>query len=217
MANTAVSHLQQPGAPAVSGTRALVATFFASWLALILILGARGAFNAAPGQPPLALLIGLVAPLTFFFVAYRTIPSIREFILSADLRLIAGVQAWRWAGFGFLTLYTYRVLPGIFAWPAGLGDMAIGATAPFVLSALLRRPDFAASNRFLVWNLSGILDLAVAVSIGAVGPLLAPNFYGTVTTAPMAQLPLVLIPTFLVPTFLMLHLTAIFQARRMRG
>lgn len=217
MANTAVSHLQQPGAPAVSGTRALVATFFASWLALILILGARGSFNAAPGQPPLALLIGLVAPLTLFFVAYRTIASIREFILSADLRLIAGVQAWRWAGFGFLTLYTYRVLPGIFAWPAGLGDMAIGATAPFVLSALLRRPDFAASNRFLVWNLSGILDLAVAVSIGAVGPLLAPNFYGTVTTAPMAQLPLVLIPTFLVPTFLMLHLTAIFQARRMRG
>lgn len=216
MANTAVSHLQQPGAPAVSGTRALVATFFGSWLALILILGARGAFNAAPGQPPLALLIGLVAPLTLFFGAYRAIPSIREFILSADLRLIAGVQAWRWAGFGFLTLYTYRVLPGIFAWPAGLGDMAIGATAPFVLSALLRRPDFAASNRFLVWNLSGILDLAVAVSIGAVGPLLAPNFYGTVTTAPMAQLPLVLIPTFLVPTFLMLHLTAIFQARRMR-
>ena len=125
------------------------------------------------------------------------------------------MQAWRWAGFGFLTLYTYGVLPGIFAWPAGLGDMAIGVTAPLVLSALLRRPGFAASKSFVAWNLSGILDLTVAVSIGALVPLLAPNFYGAVSTAPMTQLPLVLVPTYLVPTFLILHLTALFQARRL--
>jgi len=55
----------------------------------------------------------------------------------------------------------------------------------------------------------------VAVSIGALGPLLAPNFYGAVSTAPMTQLPLVLVPTYLVPTFLILHLTALFQARRL--
>jgi hypothetical protein len=93
--------------------------------------------------------------------------------------------------------------------------MAIGMTAPLVLARLLRRPNFAASKSFVAWNLSGILDLTVAVSIGALVPLLAPNFYGAVTTAPMAQLPLVLVPTFLVPTFLMLHLTALFQARRL--
>ena len=91
--------------------------------------------------------------------------------------------------------------------------MAIGITAPLVLSALLRRPGFAAEKSFVAWNLSGILDLVVAVSIGALVPLLAPSFYGTVTTSPMTQLPLVVIPTYLVPTFLMLHLTALFQAR----
>jgi hypothetical protein len=106
-------------------------------------------------------------------------------------------------------------LPGIFAWPAGLGDMAIGLTAPLVLANLLRRPNFAASKSFVAWNASGILDLTVAVSIGALVPLLAPNLYGSVTTAPMSQLPLVLIPTYLVPTFLMLHLTALFQSRRL--
>ena len=99
------------------------------------------------------------------------------------------------------------------AW--GLGDMAIGVTAPLVLAALLRRPGFAASKSFVAWNLSGILDLTVAVSIGALVPLLAPNFYGAVSTAPMTQLPLVLVPTYLVPTFLILHLTALFQARRL--
>jgi hypothetical protein len=93
--------------------------------------------------------------------------------------------------------------------------MAIGVTSPLVLYALLRRPDFAGSKRFVAWNLSGILDLTVAVTIGALVPLLAPNFYGPVSTAPMTELPLLLVPTFLVPTFLMLHLTALFQARRL--
>lgn len=215
MANTVVARVDESKLPVISGTGAHVASFFVAWLALIFVLGARGAFVVPGGGPPLALLIGLVAPLTLFLVGYSAIRPLREFILSVDLRVIAGIQAWRWAGFGFLTLYTYKVLPGIFAWPAGLGDIAIGVTAPLVLAALLRRPGFAASKSFVAWNLSGILDLIVAVSIGAVVPLLAPNLYGTVTSAPMTQLPLVLIPTYLVPTFLMLHLTALFQARRL--
>lgn len=213
MANTAI--ISEPKIPALSRTGALVAAFFLAWLALILVLGARGVFAAPAGTPPLALLIGLVAPLSLFLIGYWAVPAVRDFILSADLRIIVGIQAWRWAGLGLLTLYTYGVLPGIFAWPAGLGDMAIGVTAPLVLAGLLRRRDFAASNRFVIWNLSGILDLTVAVSIGALVPLLAPNLYGAVTTAPMTQLPLVLVPTYLVPMFLMLHLTALFQARRL--
>ncbi len=215
MENIVMSRADQPRVSTVSGTGAFVAAFFLAWLALIFVLGARGVFVAPRGAPPLALLIGLLAPLGLFLVGYRTVPPLREFILSADLRLVVGIQAWRWAGFGFLTLYAYGILPGMFAWPAGLGDMAIGVTAPVVLATLLRRPNFAASRSFVAWNLSGILDLTVAVSIGALVPLLAPNFYGAVSTSPMAQLPLVLVPAFLVPTFLMLHLTALLQARRL--
>ena len=215
MATTVSSHIDQSKLPAVSGIGTYVVFFFAAWLALVFVLGARGVFVASPGAPPLGLLIGLVGPLTLFLLAYFTIRPLRDFVLSADLRLIVGMQAWRWAGFGFLTLYTYRVLPGIFAWTAGLGDMAVGITALLVLASLLRQPSFAAGKRFVAWNLLGILDLAVAVSIGALVPILAPNFYGSVTTAPMSQLPLVLIPAYLVPTFLMLHLTALFQARRL--
>jgi hypothetical protein len=215
MANVAVSHVNQPNLPASSSIGTFIAFFFAVWFALVFALGARGVFVAQPGAPPLALLIGLVSPLILFLLAYFTIRPLREFVLSADLRLIVGIQAWRWAGFGFLALYTYRILPGVFAWPAGLGDMAVGITAPLVLASLLRKPNFAATKRFVTWNLLGILDLVVAVSIGALVPILAPNFYGTVTTSPMGRLPLILIPAFLVPTFLMLHLTALFQSRRL--
>jgi len=215
MENTVLSQAHQSEVPAVSGIGTFVGVSFLAWFVLIFILGAQGAFVAQQGAPPLALLIGLSAPLILFLLGYWTIRPLRDFVLSADLRLIVGIQAWRWAGFGFLALYAHGVLPGIFAWPAGLGGMAVGVTAPLVLSGLLRRPGFAAGKRFVVWNLLGILDLAVAVSIGALVPLLAPNFYGAVSTSPMAQLPLVLIPAYLVPTFLILHLTALFQARRL--
>jgi hypothetical protein len=214
MENT-LSRVDRTKVPAVSRIGVWVGAFFLAWLGLILVLGARGEFVARRGAPPLALLIALLAPLSLFLLGYRMIPALREFILSADLRVIVGIQAWRWAGFGFLTLWAYGILPGIFAWPAGLGDMAIGLTAPLVLSGLLRQPGFAASKRFAAWNFSGILDLFVAVSLGAVVPLLAPNLYGAVSNAPLAQLPLVLVPAYLVPTFLMLHLTALFQAWRL--
>src|SRR5713101_341289 len=149
MANTVISRVDQPKVPAVSGTATFVAVFVLAWLALIFVLGARGAFVAPRGAPPLALLIGLLGPLSLFLLGYWTIRPLRELVLSADLRVIVGIQAWRWAGFGFLTLYFYGVLPGIFAWPAGLGDMAIGVTAPLVLSVLLRRPGFAAGKSFV--------------------------------------------------------------------
>ena len=92
--------------------------------------------------------------------------------------------------------------------------MAIGLTAPWLALALVRRPGFAASRLFVVWNLLGILDLVVAVSDAALNQSLATGAAGEVTVAPMAQMPLVLVPAYLVPLFVMLHLTALFQARR---
>jgi hypothetical protein len=46
-------------------------------------------------------------------------------LLAANLRLLTAIRTWRAGGFGFLTLHTYGILPGLFAWPAGLGDIAI--------------------------------------------------------------------------------------------
>jgi membrane protein implicated in regulation of membrane protease activity len=76
---------------------------------------------------------------------------------------------------------------------------------------LARHPDFAASAGFIRWNWLGILDLVVALGLGASMAMAAP---GTIGTAPMATLPLLLVPIFLVPLFLMLHATALMQSRR---
>ena len=147
------------------GIRLAVATALTVWLLLVLSFGAAGAFVAAPGTPPLPIAIGVAAPLVLFFASLRLSQSFREFVLSLDLRLIAGIQAWRWAGLGFLDLYAYKVLPAVFALPAGLGDMAIGVTAPWIILALVRQPGFAASGTFIRWNVLGILDLIIAAGI----------------------------------------------------
>ena len=124
-----------------------------------------------------------------------------------------GDSSWRFGGFAFLALYTYGVLPGYFAWPAGLGNMAIGAAAPWMLVGLARERGFAASWKFVTWNVLGILDLVVAVSVGAVVPLLFPNAVSAIPTGAMTRLPLVLIPGFFVPGYLILHVIALAQAR----
>jgi hypothetical protein len=149
-----------------------------------------------------------------FFAAYFGWNAFRAFVLGADLRFVTAIQAWRWGGLGFLSLYAHGVLPGLFAFPAGLGDMAIGLTAPWILLGLIRDSSFAGSRRYVIWNILGITDLVVAVSLGTISSGLIPGLTGGVTTSAMAQLPLVLIPAYMVPLFIMLHFTALFQARR---
>jgi hypothetical protein len=113
-----------------------------------------------------------------------------------------------------LALNAYGVLPTYFAWPAGLGDMAIGATTPWMIAGLAREPGFAASRRFVTWNLLGILDLIVAISLGAVVPLLFGDLVNAIPTDAMTRLPMVLIPGFFVPVYLILHLIGLAHARR---
>jgi hypothetical protein len=197
------------------GIRLAVAIGVSVWLLLVLSAGAAGVFVAPPGTPPLPIAIGVAAPLVLFFAWLRLSQSFRDFVLSLDLRLIAGMQAWRWAGLGFLSLYAHKVLPAVFALPAGLGDMAIGVTAPWIILALVRQRGFAAHGTFIRWNVLGILDLLIAVSIGTVSAFFATGAPGEISTAPMATLPLLLIPAFLVPLFLMLHTAALMQSRQL--
>ncbi len=214
MATTVLPRPTESQPAGLSGVRLGVALVLTVWFLLVVSLGAVGAFVAPPGTPPFPIAIGVGAPLLLFFAWLRLSQSFREFVLALDLRFIAGIQAWRWAGLGFLSLYAHSVLPAVFALPAGLGDMAIGFTAPWIILALVRRPDFAASAAFIRWNVLGILDLVVAVTIGALSATLASGAPGEISAAAMATLPLLLIPAILVPFFLMLHTAALMQSRQ---
>jgi hypothetical protein len=167
-------------------------------------------------------LTAVVVPIAIFLRAFWIFRPFHDFVLSADVSLLTAMQSWRFAGVGFIALNLFGLLPGYFAWPAGLGDMVIGVTAPWVVVALSRMEHFVESKMFIIWNVFGIFDFAVlAVGAGAMAPLIFPSLLHMVTSqmvtaSPMRHLPLSLVPTFLVPMFTIFHLVALFQARRLR-
>jgi hypothetical protein len=187
--------------------RSVVFVTLALWLGLVSFLASQGAFVGSANSPPLRIFFGVAIPLALFLAAYFRWRPFRDFILGADLRFVAAIEAWRWGGLGFLSLYANGILPGLFALPAGLGDMAIGISAPWIVLSLVRNPLFAASRRFVIWNILGIVDFVAFPGIN--------GLIGNVTTSAMTRLPLVLIPAFMVPFFTMLHLTALLQARQL--
>jgi hypothetical protein len=75
------------------------------------------------------------------------------------------VQFYRVLGVIFVVLYAGRHLPGLFALPAGLGDSLVGVLAPFVAASFARSPEESA-RRVRLWNLLGIADLVIAVTLG---------------------------------------------------
>jgi hypothetical protein len=211
---TAVLSRPDRSSPAGASTITFrVGILLALWLSLVFALGAAGAFVPDAGTPPLPVFIAFALPLAAFGTAYRVSAQFRELVLNLSPVLATSIQAWRFGGAGFIALLTYGVLPGAFAWPAGLGDIAIGATAPAFALALARNPRIAASRGFVIWNVLGILDLVVAVGTGT-----AIAWFGLGADAAsmnaMPHLPLVLVPAFLVPIFVMLHITALIQAKR---
>jgi hypothetical protein len=199
-------------------TKAALAAVLTVWFALAAVAGTSGLFTAGPDQVFRPVLLSVVVPVAVFLGVFAASPAFRSFVMSWDIRFLTMLQLWRVVGFAFLPLYAFDVLPGLFSWPAGLGDVAVGVTAPLVVLALLRKPEFARSGRFIVWNLLGLLDFVGAagtamLASGAIPGLVA----GTVTSGPMEVWPLSLFPSFIVPLFVFMHLSVLFQVRALRA
>lgn len=178
------------------------------WFFTALACSVAGVFESRNG-PPIMLGTAAVLPVVVFVAGCLRWPAFRELVLQANLRVLTLAQTWRLAAVIFLILYIARMLPGVFALPAGLGDIAIGATAPLVAWAIVSRKTFP-KRLFLLWNVLGLVDLVTAVSLGALAsPGSAGILAGDVTTQMMGRFPLSLIPTFFVPLLAMFHLASI--------
>ena len=191
--------------------RNLTVAILVVWFLLAVAGSLLGVFDSEP-RPPLPLGLAAVIPVTLFAFCYLTSVRFRELVLSVDLQLLTLAQTWRVGGIVFLVLYQHGALPGVFAIPAGWGDIAIGITAPIV-AWYWKRP--FPSKTFIVWNVLGSLDLVMAVSLGVLASATPVGVLaGDVTTRLMGQFPLSLIPTFFVPLLLILHLISLSRVRK---
>lgn len=182
-----------------------------AWFLAVLGCSMLGAFDS-PNRPPVALGAAVVLPVLAFAMWYLGSAEFRQFVQRANPVFLTLAHTWRVGGFVFLILYWNGLLPGIFALPAGWGDIAIGATAPLVAWRIASKNVFA-RRTFVLWNLLGLLDLVMAVTLGI---LASPTPFGILahglTTAVIGKFPMSLIPAFFVPLLIILHLISLARA-----
>ena len=161
--------------------------------------------------------ITAIIPVAAFLAAYAGSARFRNFVLAQDIRILTTLHLWRVVGFVFLALYAVGHLPAVFAIPAGVGDVAVGIAAAFVIARTSRDPEFISSRRFTWFHYAGLADFATAITTAALGSgalaALVPN---GITSAPMDVWPLNIFPSFIVPGFIIAHLMVLLKLRALR-
>ncbi len=164
-----------------------------AWVAATPLLAQTGFFRA--GGITVALLLALI--FGFFLMFSQTF---RKLLTITPMHWIIGIQVFRVLGGVFLIGYAQGQLPGMFALPAGIGDVLTGITAPLVAYWSYKNGKGARLIAY-IWCSFGALDLVDAITLATLT-----NFIKTEpTTALLAALPFVLIPAFGVPRSLVLH------------
>lgn len=204
--------------PERGAARTVIAVLLA-WLAVDVVLGAAGVFAASPTTWVPFIALGIAVPLVAGIVLLARPGAVQRFVDSIPLHRLIGVQVYRAAGVIFLIAWASGRMPGVFALPAGIGDIAVGFAAPFVAARVrsgLGAPETAARTRRLAisWNFLGIADLVVAVALGF---LSSPSHFQLLASdlpnALISRMPYVLIPTFAVPLSILLHVAALRRLR----
>jgi hypothetical protein len=197
------------GRPGLGGVIA-IAVGLAAWFGITSAVAAAGGYSASAsagwGFPLVGL--GLLVPVAAAIGAIWLVAPIRRLVSEPAVQpALIAVESYRvLAGGVFLGLMFVNQLPAVFAIPAGGGDVLIGLTA-FWAAASLRSRRLGPA---VAWNLLGILDLVVAVSLGIAttpGPLHLIN--ASPSTVLLSVLPLVMVPTFLVPLSFLIHVVSL--------
>jgi hypothetical protein len=165
--------------------------------------------GASPRLP-----IAIFAPVIIGLFFLLRSKSIAAFLDATPAPWLIALQVYRIFGGIFLVNWMHGTAAGIFAVPAGIGDMLTGIMA-LPVALLLASGSERGRSAAMAWNIFGLLDLAVAVTLGTLsspGPF---QIFGLDIPASLAgTYPTVLIPAFAVPSSILLHALSIRQLRR---
>lgn len=192
-------------------TRLVAAIVIGLWIGLQVSLASAGAFGTG-----IALdfpLIGLMAALPLVAVALIAwlSRSARAAMLGLPMTLLIGLNVSRVFGVFFLLMAADGRLGGPFPVSAGWGDVIAGALAIPLALAVARGT--AGTSTIWAWNAFGLLDLLVAVGLGAASfnGLAGQLILDPVGSNAIEHLPWALIPTVLVPFYIIAHVIIFAQ------
>ncbi|HEY6183056.1 MAG TPA: hypothetical protein VIW67_12475 [Terriglobales bacterium] len=185
----------------------LSGSVLAMWALVAAVLAIRGAFIQTGQEifPPVG--IALVVAFISMAVCVTMSRSLRG--LLSNRKNLTWLHLWRLEGIVFLVLMANGQVPALWALPAGVGDIIVGATAPLVANQL---ETIGGKRRAILFNLFGMLDLIVAISLGVTtNPGPAQLFHTNPTSELLTHFPLILVPTFLVPLAFTIHVVSLWQ------
>jgi len=183
---------------------AIVVRFLLWWLLAAVTVGKFQLLQRLPPAAIPAIILLITAGLVGLYFRFN---PVRTWIDSLSLRTLVLVHVTRFVGVYFLILHHRGELPYAFAVPGGWGDIVVAffalvvALAPFAPAFRLRA--------IRIWNVAGLVDLALVVFTAARLGLADPQSIRALT-----HLPLSLLPTFLVPILVATHIVIYLRLAR---
>lgn len=188
-------------------TSLTILTTLAGWFAAVYFIGRSGLFASNQLFAPNLLLAFLIL-FHFLRKAYHS-KKVQDIADAIPQHWIIGIQTYRAVGIVFLAFYARGLLPATFAFPAGIGDLVIGMSAPTVaLLYYLKKP--YSKKLAIAWNILGIIDLVIAIGTGFLSFPRPIQFIPTnPSTEMLSLLPLAFVPLFMVPLAILLHMLSL--------
>ena len=183
------------------------------WSAVAWTAAINGVFRTGASPLPLlpsAIFVPVIIGAPLLLLSKR----VGQLLDAMPTTWLVAVQLYRVFGSQWLAYWLRGLLPGIWALPAGTGDVLTGL---FAVPAAIALATGTAEGRkaAILWNIFGIADLAVAITLGMIispGP-----FQLIVLNGPSIGLdgyPNVLTPAFVVPGSILLHALSLRQLLR---
>jgi hypothetical protein len=186
---------------------------FTLWAAVAWTAAINGVFRTGASPLPLlpaAILLPVIIGAPLLLLSKR----MGQLLDAMPTTWLIALQLYRIFGSQWLVYWLRGVLPGLWALPAGTGDVLTGL---FAVPAAIALATGTAEGRkaAILWNIFGLVDFAVAITLGLIaspGPfqLVVPNGPSMAVDA----FPNVLTPAFVVPSSILLHALSLRQLRR---
>lgn len=186
---------------------------FTLWAAVAWTAAINGAFRTGASPLPLlpaAMLLPVIVGAPVLLLSKR----VGQLLDAMPPTWLIALQLYRIFGSQWLAYWLRGVLPGLWALPAGTGDVLTGL---FAVPAAIALATGTTEGRkgAIVWNIFGLADFAVAIVLGMImspGPfqLIVPDG----PSMAVDTFPNVLTPAFVVPSSILLHLLSLRQLYR---
>jgi hypothetical protein len=186
---------------------------FTLWAAIAWTAAINGVFRTGASPLPLlpsAILLPVIVGAPLLLLSKR----VGQLLDAMPATWLVALQLYRVFGSQWLAYWLHGLLPGLWALPAGTGDVLTGL---FAVPAAIALAAGTAEGRkaAVLWNIFGIADFFVATALGLI---ISPGaFQLIVLNGPSIGLdgyPNVLTPAFVVPSSILLHALSLRQLIR---